>query len=108
MKLADIKVGYFEKLYFVDNHRDHRETFGDNPMVFLANPTKQEKTMSEKELYAFSELCIFDVFIHIIRNNYCGTYNVDDSRSTQEVCQAITNLKYYRKEVNSKTVILTP
>ena len=66
--LENIKVGYFQNFEFVDSQRDHHETFGDDTIIFTANPTKQEKTMSEKELYAFSELCIFDVFIHIVKN----------------------------------------
>ena len=48
--------------------------------------------MAEKELYAFSYFCMFDVFIHIIRKFYVDTDSVDDSMSTQEVCQAVTNL----------------
>ena len=38
-------------------------------MIFPDNPTKQNKTMSQKETYALSELCMFDVFIHIIINS---------------------------------------
>ena len=38
--------------------------------------------MTEKKLYEFSELCMFDVFIHIIGESYVVTDNVDDSKST--------------------------
>ena len=87
----DIKVGYFGKFEFVDIQRAHCETFGDEPMLFPDNPTNQNKTMTEKELYAFSELCMLDLFIHIIRKNYVGTDNIDDLRSPHDVCQLITN-----------------
>ena len=62
-------------------------------MIFIYNPTNKNKTMAEKELYEFSKLCMFDVFILIIRNFYVGTDIVDNSRSTQEVCQSIINLE---------------
>ena len=48
--------------------------------------------MADKELYSFSELCMYDMFIHIIGKFYVGIDNFDYSRRTQEVCQAITNL----------------
>ena len=64
---ADIKVGYFGNFELVYIQRDHRENFSDNPTIFPANPTKQDKTTPEKSIYALSELCMFDVFIHIIR-----------------------------------------
>ena len=54
-------------------------------MILPANPTKQDKTMVEKKLYKFSELCMFDVFICIIRRFYVGTGNDDHSRITQKV-----------------------
>ena len=63
---ADLKVGYFGNFNFVDIQRAHRGTFGDNPMIFPANPTNNNKTMASKEIYAFSELYMFDVFIHMI------------------------------------------
>ena len=66
-----IKVGYFGKFEFVDIQRSHCETFGDNPMLIPANPTNQNKTMAEKELYVFYELCMLDVLIHIIREFLC-------------------------------------
>ena len=47
-QLEDIKVGYFGHFEFVDSQRAHRETFGDNPMLFPANLTNQNKTMAEK------------------------------------------------------------
>ena len=50
---------------------------------------------------------MLDVFINIIRKLYVGTNNIDDSRSTQEVCQTISNLKQEWKGVNGKTVALT-
>ena len=81
----DIKVGHYGKIEFVDSQRAHRETFDEVPMILLANPTNQNKTMAQKEIYSFSELCILDLFIHIIRNVYVGTDNFDDSRITQEV-----------------------
>ena len=81
----DIKVGHFGKIEFVDSQRSHPETFGEVPMIILATPTNQNKTMAQKEICSFSELCILEVFIHIIRKLYVGTDNVDDSRSTQEV-----------------------
>ena len=65
---AEIKAGYFGKSKFVNRQRDHHETFRKHPTIFSSKPTKQEKTMSEEELYAFSELCMFEIFIHIIRN----------------------------------------
>ena len=37
-------------------------------MIFPANPTNQIKNMTEKQLCAFYEVCMFDVLIHIIRN----------------------------------------
>ena len=51
---------------------------------------------------------MLDVFIHIIRKQIVGTYNVDDSRSTQELCQAIKNINQEWKGVNWETVSLTP
>ena len=45
-QLVDIKVGYFGHFEFVDRQRYHRETFGNDPMIFSDNPTKQEKTMT--------------------------------------------------------------
>ena len=48
-----IKVGYFGKFEFVDSQRAHCENFDKDPMVFPANPTNQNKTMTEKELYTF-------------------------------------------------------
>ena len=42
----DIKVGHFGKIEFVDSQRDHRETFGEVPMILLDNPTNQNKTMA--------------------------------------------------------------
>ena len=77
-------------------------------MIFIYNPTNKNKTMAEKELYEFSKLCMFDVFILIIRNFYVGTDIVDNSRSTQEVCQEIINLEQEWKGVNGKTFMLTP
>ena len=103
-----IKVGYFGKFEFVYIQRDHRETFYDEPMIFFVNPNNQNKTTAGKELYAFYELCMFDVFILIIRTFYVGTDNVDYSRSTQEVYQAIKNRKKKWKIVNGKTFTLTP
>ena len=64
----DIKVGYFGHFEFLDIQRSHCETFCDNPMLFTVNLTNKNKTMAEKELYAFSEICMLDFFIHIIRN----------------------------------------
>ena len=64
--------------------------------------------MEEKDIYSFSELCILDVFIHIIRSFYVGIDDVDDSRSTQEVFQAITNSNQEWKGVNGETVTITP
>ena len=84
---ADIKVGYLGEFEFVDSQRAHCENFGDKPMIFPDNPTKQENTMAEKELHAFSELCMFDVFIRIIRIFNVGTDTVDYSRSTRKVCK---------------------
>ena len=49
--------------------------------------------MAEKELYALSEICMVDIFIHIIRTFYVGTDHVDHSSSTLEVRQKIENLK---------------
>ena len=46
---ADIKVGYFGIFEFVDIQRSQCETFGDNLINFPPNPTKQNKTMAEKE-----------------------------------------------------------
>ena len=89
----NIKVGYFGNFDFVDSQRAHRETFGKDPMLLPSDPKNQIKTMAEKELFAFSKICMLDIFIHIIMKFYVGTDNVDDSRSTNEVCQAITNLK---------------
>ena len=43
---VDIKVGYFGHFEFVDSQRAHHETFGDDPMIFTANPTNQNKTMA--------------------------------------------------------------
>ena len=43
---ADIKVGSFGNFKFVDSQRARRETFGGDPMIFPANPTNQNKTMS--------------------------------------------------------------
>ena len=60
--------------------------------------------MAEKELYEFSELCMFEVFIHVNRKFYVGKENVDDSRSTQEVCQAVKNIKQEWKVVNGNVV----
>ena len=77
-------------------------------MIFTANPTKQEKNITDKGQYVFYEFCMFEVFIHIIRKFHVVTYNVDDSRSTQEVWKAITNLKQEWKQVNGKTFMLTP
>ena len=42
----DIKVGHFGKVEFVDSQRAHRETFGEVPMILLANPANQLKTMA--------------------------------------------------------------
>ena len=78
----DIKVGYFGRFEFLDSQIYHLETFGDDPILFHANPTNQNKNISEKELYAFYEICMLNVFIHIIGTFYVGTDNVDDSRST--------------------------
>ena len=64
--------------------------------------------MVEKELYAFSKLCMLNVFIRIIRKFYVATENVDDSRSTQEVCQEIKILKQEWKGFNGKTFTITP
>ena len=47
-QLEDIKVGYFGSFEFLDIQRSHCETFVDNPTIFPANPTNQNKTMSEK------------------------------------------------------------
>ena len=47
-QLEDIKVGYFGIFEFLDIKRSHCETFVDNPTIFPANPTNQNKTMSEK------------------------------------------------------------
>ena len=82
-QVADIKVCYFGKFEFVDIQRAHRETFDDDHMIFTAQPTNKNKTMAEKGIYELSEICMFDVFIHMIRKFYVGTDNVDDSNSTQ-------------------------
>ena len=66
----DTKVGYFGKFELVDSQRSHCKTFGKNPMLFPANPTNQNKTTAEKELYALSELFMLDFLIHIIRKFY--------------------------------------
>ena len=105
---ADIKVGFFGKFEFVESQRVHRETFCDDPVFFPGNPNNKNKPISENEIYTLSQLCMFDVFIHIIRKFYVGTGSVDDSRSTQEVCQAITILKQEWKGVNGNSVTLTP
>ena len=63
----DIKVGYIGKLECVYSQRSHYENFDKEPIIFCANRTKLDKTTEEKELYAFSELCMFDIFIHNIR-----------------------------------------
>ena len=70
-QLIDIKVGYFEEFEFVGSQRSHRENFCDEPMIFPSNPTNQNKTMAEKELYTFSKLCILEISIHIIGNCLC-------------------------------------
>ena len=76
-QLENIKVGSFGNYEFVDIQRAHRETFVDNAMIFPANTANQNKNMAEKEIYAFSELCMLEVSIHIIRNIYGSTDNVD-------------------------------
>ena len=38
---ADIKVGNFRNFEFVDSQRAHCETFVNDLMIFLDNPTKQ-------------------------------------------------------------------
>ena len=84
-QLEDKKFGYFGNFEFVDIQRDHHKTFGGDTMIFTYNLTNQNKNMVDKELYAFSELSMFDVFIHVIRNVFVGKESFDDSRSTQEV-----------------------
>ena len=63
---TDIKFDYFGNFGFLYSQMAHRDSFGDDPMIFSTNPTNQNKNMSEKEIYAFSELCMFDIFINII------------------------------------------
>ena len=65
-QLEDIKVGYFGVFEFVDSQRAHRKTFIDEPMLYPANPTNQNKTIAEKELYEFSELCMLDVLFILL------------------------------------------
>ena len=101
-------LAILENFEFVDIQRAHLETFGKNPMIFPAKTTDHNKIMAEKELYAFSELCIFYVFIHIIRKKKFITDNVDNSSSTQEVGQSIKNSKQEWKVGNGKAVRLTP
>ena len=50
---------------------------------------------------------MFNVFIHIIRV-FLNTDNVDGLSITQEVFQAIANLKQERKVFNGKKVALAP
>ena len=64
----NIKVGYFGHFVYVDNQRAHCETFGNNPMIFPSNPNNQNKNMTEKELYAFSELCMLDILFILLGN----------------------------------------
>ena len=106
--MADIKVGYLGKFEFVDSQRTYCETFGDDPMIFPANPTNHNKNMAEKELYTFYEFFMFDGSIHIIRKLYVGTDNVDDSMSTQEVCQSLINVNKEWEGFYGKLVAITP
>ena len=103
----DIKVGHFGIIEFVDRQRAHCETFVKVSTIYFDNPTNQNKIMAEKEQYSFSDVCMLNIFIHIFGIFYVGTVNVDYSRSTQEVCQAITNLKQEQNRVDRKAVALT-
>ena len=42
-QLSDIKVGLLGNFQFVDSQRTHCDNFGGKPIIFLANPTKQER-----------------------------------------------------------------
>ena len=46
-------------------------------MVFPDKQTNKNQIMAEKEPYTFSELCMCNVFIHIIIFFNVGTDNVD-------------------------------
>ena len=40
--MSDIKVGLLGNFQFVDSQRTHCDNFGGKPIIFLANPTRQE------------------------------------------------------------------
>ena len=65
-QLADINVGYFGNFGFLNIQRAHCENFDDYPMIFPTKQTNKNKTMAEKELYAFSEIYMLDILIHRI------------------------------------------
>ena len=89
----EIKVGYFGKLEFIDNKKDFEKTFGDKPTILSPKLVSQDSSTAAKMLYAYSEKCTLDAFLHMCRKNYVGHDSVDNSLSTQDVCRRVSYLR---------------
>ena len=81
-KSNEVKFSYIGKLEFLDNQKKFEKTFGDKPL----NPVSQYSSTALKRLYAYSEKCKLDVFLHMCRKYYMVHDSVDIYLSTQEVC----------------------
>ena len=88
----EVKVGYFGKLYFIDNKKYFEKMFGDKPTIFPPNPMSQDSSTVMKIPYLYIEKCKLDVFLLICRKYYVGANSVDNSLSTQDVCCPISYL----------------
>ena len=105
---ADILIGYFGDLDFIDNQGKFDSTFGSNPVILPTIPTKPEHTNAAQLLLDLSEQCRLDVYLNACRKFYVGTTIVDRTTSMMEVCREISELRQEYKDSNGRMVADTP
>ena len=88
-QINEVKVGHFGKLEFLDNQKEFEKTFGYKQNILPPNPVSQYSSNGATFLYAYSEKCKLDVFIHICRTFYVGCNSVDNYLSIKDVCHRI-------------------
>ena len=77
-------------------------TFGTKHILLGNSPTKLENNEIRDKVYAYSEKCMFDVFLDVCRDGYVGGSLVDsEERMIQEVCRKIEELKMKYKSGNN-------
>ena len=78
----NITTGYYGGLQFLDDQKDFKRTFGQEPELLPTNPIASGNTSNAKLLLDFSEQCRLDVYLHAYRKFYVVNNAVGKNIST--------------------------